>query len=108
MEIHPLRIPKASQLLNIDELHPLFKSKATALLNYHEHCVRGDGEEIRKFLHRIKEIFEKRWPDDMEGTAEGDRAAKRQAQGSQRRQSTLIILYEDFAQGTYNEKPKNT
>ena len=51
-----------------------------------EHCVRGDGEEIRNFLHRIKKIVDKGWPDDMEGIAEADRAAERQAQGRQRRQ----------------------
>ena len=32
-----------------------------------EHCVRGDGEEIRNFIHRIKKIVDKRWPGDMEG-----------------------------------------
>ena len=36
MEIHPQENPKASQLLDIDELHPLFKTLATALLNYYE------------------------------------------------------------------------
>ena len=36
MENHPQGNPKASQLLDIDELHPLFKSLATALLNYYE------------------------------------------------------------------------
>ena len=51
-----------------------------------EHCVRGDGEEIRNFLHRIKKIMDKGWPDDMEGIVEADRAAERQAQGRQRRQ----------------------
>ena len=51
-----------------------------------EHCVRGDGEEIRNFLDRIKKIVVKRWPDTMEGIAEADRAAERQAQGTQRRQ----------------------
>ena len=51
-----------------------------------EHCVRGDGEEIRNFLHRIKKIVDKGWPDDMEGIAEGDGAAEDQAQGRQRRQ----------------------
>ena len=51
-----------------------------------EHCVRGDGKEIRNFLHRIKKIVDKGWPDDMEGIVEADRAAKRQAQGRQRRQ----------------------
>ena len=51
-----------------------------------EHCVRGDGEEIRNFLHRKKKIGDKGWPDDMEGIVEADRAAERQAQGRQRRQ----------------------
>ena len=49
-----------------------------------EHCVRGDGEEIRNFLHRIKKIVDKGWPDDMEGIVEADRVAERQAQGRQR------------------------
>ena len=44
-----------------------------------EHCVRGDGEDIRNFLHRIKKIVDKWWPDDMDGIAEADRAAERQA-----------------------------
>ena len=32
-----------------------------------EHCIRGDGEEIRNFLHRIKRAVDKGWPDDMNG-----------------------------------------
>ena len=36
MEIHAQGNPKASQLLEIDELHPLFKSLERALLNYNE------------------------------------------------------------------------
>ena len=51
-----------------------------------EHCVRGDGEQIRNFLHRLKKIVDKGWPDDMEGIVEADKAAERQAQGGQRRQ----------------------
>ena len=51
-----------------------------------EHCVRGDGEEIRNFLHRIKKIVDKGWPDDKEGIVEADRAAESQAQGRRRRQ----------------------
>ena len=50
-----------------------------------EHCVRGDGEEIRNFLHRMKKIVDRGWPDDMERIAEGDRGAKWLAQGRQRR-----------------------
>ena len=51
-----------------------------------EHCVRGDGEVIRTFLHRIKKIVDKGWPGDMEGFAEGDKAVERQAQGREGRQ----------------------
>ena len=48
--------------------------------------MRGDGEEIRNFLHRINKSVAKGWPDVMEGIVEPDRAAERQAQGRQRRQ----------------------
>ena len=51
-----------------------------------EHCIRGDGEEIRNFLHRIKRTVDKGWPDDMEGIAPADYGAERAAQGRQRRQ----------------------
>ena len=50
-----------------------------------EHCVRGDGEEIRNFLHRMKKTIHKGRPGDMEGIVEADRPAERQAQGRQRR-----------------------
>ena len=32
-----------------------------------EHCIRADGEEIRKFLHHIKGKVDEGWPDDMNG-----------------------------------------
>ena len=51
-----------------------------------KHNVRGDGEEIRNFLHRVRKIVDKGWPDDMGGIVEANRAAERQAQGRQRRQ----------------------
>ena len=51
-----------------------------------KHCIRGDGEEIRNFLHRIKRTVDKGWPDDMEGIAPADLGAERAAQGRQRRQ----------------------
>ena len=44
----------------------------------------------------------------MEGIVEADRAAERQSQGRQKNNGILITLYEDFVQGSYNEKPKNT
>ena len=50
-----------------------------------EHCVRRDGEEIRKFLHRIKKTVDKGWPDDMNGTAHAQQNAERDAQDRQRR-----------------------
>ena len=54
-----------------------------------EHCVLGDGAEIRDFLHRLKKIVDKRWPDDIKGIVEAERAAERQAQGRQRRQGYI-------------------
>ena len=50
-----------------------------------EQCVRGDGKEIRNFLHRMKKTVDKGWPDGMQGIAE----AERQAQGRQRRQQYI-------------------
>ena len=51
-----------------------------------EHCIRGDGEEIRNFLHRIKRTVDKGWPDDLNGIEPAHHAAEREAQGRQRRQ----------------------
>ena len=51
-----------------------------------ERCIRGDGEQIRNFLHRIKRTVDKGWPDDMEGIAAADNGAERAAQGRQRGQ----------------------
>ena len=48
--------------------------------------MQGDGEEIRNFLHGIKKIVDKGWPDDMEGIVEADRAPECQTQGIQTRQ----------------------
>ena len=49
------------------------------------HCVRDDGGAIRVFLHLIKHIFVKRWPDDMKKNAESDRDTEKPAHGRQRR-----------------------
>ena len=46
-----------------------------------EHCIRGDGEEIRKFLHRIKRTVDEGWPVNLEGIAPTDHGAERTAQG---------------------------
>ena len=51
-----------------------------------EHCIRGDGEEIRKFLHRIKRTVDKGWPDDLSGFEAAHHNAECDAQGRQRRQ----------------------
>ena len=51
-----------------------------------EHCIRGDGEEIRNFLHRIKRTVDKGWPDDLNGIEVAHHNAEREAQGRQRRQ----------------------
>ena len=51
-----------------------------------EHSMRGDGEDFRIFLHRIRRTVEKSWPDDMNGIEAAQQNAEREAQGRQRRQ----------------------
>ena len=51
-----------------------------------EHCIRGDGEEIRVFLDRIKRTVDKVLPDDRNAIEGAHHAAEREAQGRQRRQ----------------------
>ena len=81
-----------------------------------EHCVRGDGEEFRNFLHLIKKIVDKGWPNDMQGFAEGYRVAERLAQGRQRQQRYIDYTLRGFrprylqrkAQEYLMEKPNAT
>ena len=54
-----------------------------------EHCIRGDGEEIRNFLHRIKQAVDKGWPGDLNGIKAAQHAAERTAQGRQRSQRNI-------------------
>ena len=51
-----------------------------------EHCIRGDGEETRNFLHHIKRTVDKGRPGDMEGMAPADHGTERNVQARQRRQ----------------------
>ena len=51
-----------------------------------EHCIRGDGEEIRNFSHRIKRTVEIGWTDDLNGIEAAHHNQEREAQGRQRRQ----------------------
>ena len=51
-----------------------------------EHCIRGDREEVRNFLHRIKRTADKGWPDDLNGIEAAQHNAERNPQGRQRRQ----------------------
>ena len=51
-----------------------------------EHCISGDGEEIRNFLHRIKRTVDKGWPDDLNGIEAAQHNSEREAQGRQRTQ----------------------
>ena len=51
-----------------------------------EHCIRGDGEEIRNFLHRIKRTVDMGWPVDLNGIEAAHHNAERDAPGQQRRQ----------------------
>ena len=75
-----------------DEVRTLFISRFFDGRNHFrhrmkvEHCIRADGEEIRNFLHRIKETVDKGWPDVMVGIAPGDQNAECTAQARHRRQ----------------------
>ena len=51
-----------------------------------EHCIRGDGEEFRNFLHRIKRTVDKGWLDEINGIEAAQQNAELAAQGRQRRQ----------------------
>ena len=50
-----------------------------------EHCIIGDGEEIRNFLHPIKATVDKGWPDDMNVIEAATQSAERDVQARQRR-----------------------
>ena len=54
-----------------------------------ELCIRGNGEEIWNFLHRIERTVDKGWPDDLNGFEAAHHAAEREAQGRQRRQGYI-------------------
>ena len=54
-----------------------------------EHCIRGDGEEIQKFLHRIKGAVDKGWPDEKERIAPADNSDQKTAQTRRRRQKYI-------------------
>ena len=57
-----------------------------------EHCIRRDGEEIKNYLHRIKIVVDKGWPDDLAGVDPADQADERLAQARQR-QTTIHGLF---------------
>ena len=51
-----------------------------------KHCIRGNGENLRNFLHRIKRTVDKGWPDYLNGIEAAQHNAEREDQGRQRRQ----------------------
>ena len=54
-----------------------------------EHCIRADGEEIRNFLHGLKETVDKGCPVVMVGVVAAEQATERTAQGRQIRQGYI-------------------
>ena len=50
-----------------------------------EHCIRGDGEEIRNFVHHIKRRVDKGWPDDVNGINAAQQNADCEARRRQRK-----------------------
>ena len=61
-----------------------------------EHCVKGDGEEIRNFLDRIKRTVDKGWPDDMDSIEAAQQNAEHETQGRQRRQKYVDYSLKGF------------
>ena len=54
-----------------------------------ENLIRRDGEEIKNFLHRVKIMVGKGWPDDLAGVQQKNQNAERTAQERQRRQRCI-------------------
>ena len=61
-----------------------------------EYCIKGGGEEIRNFLHRINWTFYKGWLDDLNGIEAAHHAAEREAQRRQRRQRYIDYSLKGF------------
>ena len=72
-----------------------------------EHCIRGDGEEIRNFLHRIKRTVDEGWPDDLNGFEAAQYAAERAAQGRKRRQRYIDYSLKGLRPRYLQQKHKN-
>ena len=51
-----------------------------------EHCIRGDGKQIRNFLHRSKRTVDEGLTDDLNGIEAAHHAAECEAHGRQRKQ----------------------
>ena len=51
-----------------------------------EQCIRGNGTEILKFLHRIKRMVDKSWLHDMNSIEATQQNAERDAQARRSRQ----------------------
>ena len=81
-----------------------------------EHCIGGDGEETRNFLHRIKRRVDKGWPEDLNGIEAAHHAAEHGAQGRKTRQRYTDYSSKRFrprylqrkAQGYLMENPNAT
>ena len=72
-----------------------------------EHCIRADGEEIRKFLHRIKKTVDKSWTDDIVGVAPANQDAESIARSRQRRQRYVDYTLKLFITRSLQRKLKN-
>ena len=59
-----------------------------------EHCIRGDGQELRNFFHQIKKTVGNCWPDDMSGSSRTDEKEEREAQAQRGRQRGMDYSFE--------------
>ena len=72
-----------------------------------EHCIRGDGEEIRNFLHRIKRTVDKGWPDHLSRIEAAQHNAQRKAQGRQTSQRYIDYSLKGLRRRYLQQKEKN-
>ena len=72
-----------------------------------EHCIRGDGEEFRNFLLRIKRTVDKGWPAVMEGNPQQTMVQKKLLRHGKDDKDILTTQWKDSDLDTYNQKHKN-
>ena len=72
-----------------------------------EHCIRRDGEKIRKFIHRVKRTVEQGWPDDMNGISNVNKMRNEQDKEDKGDNGTWTTVWKDLDLDTSNRTLKS-